>query len=84
IGIPAEVQPQLFERFRRGVSSRNYGGLGLGLFITRTIVEAHGGRICLSSEVGQGSTFCIALPPSTEGAGRLDAQRRQPEPVTPT
>ncbi|WP_437625969.1 ATP-binding protein [Sorangium sp. So ce1151] len=73
IGIPAEVQAQLFERFRRGVSSRNYGGLGLGLFITRTIVEAHGGRICLSSEVGQGSTFCIELPLSTEGAGRLDA-----------
>ncbi|WP_437758864.1 ATP-binding protein [Sorangium sp. So ce1389] len=70
IGIPAEVQAQLFERFRRGVSSRNYGGLGLGLYITRTIVEAHGGRICLSSEVGQGSTFCIELPLSTEGAGR--------------
>ncbi|MDC0684380.1 ATP-binding protein [Sorangium atrum] len=69
LGIPAEVRTQLFERFRRGVSSRNYGGLGLGLFITRTIVEAHGGRIRLSSEVGQGSTFCVELPLSTEGAG---------------
>jgi signal transduction histidine kinase len=69
LGIPAEVRTQLFERFRRGVSSRNYGGLGLGLFITRTIVEAHGGRIRLSSEVGQGSTFCVELPLSTESAG---------------
>ena len=70
IGIPAEVQAQLFERFSRGVSSQHYGGLGLGLYITRTIVEAHGGRIRLSSEVGLGSTFCVELPLSTEGAGR--------------
>ncbi|AUX36802.1 MULTISPECIES: ATP-binding protein [Sorangium] len=69
IGIPAEVQEQLFERFRRGVSSRHYGGLGLGLYIARTIVEAHGGRIRLSSEVGRGSTFCVELPLSTESAG---------------
>lgn len=69
IGIPAEVQSQLFERFRRGVSSRHYGGLGLGLYITRTIVEAHGGRIYLWSEVGRGSTFCVELPLSAESAG---------------
>ncbi|WP_437277242.1 ATP-binding protein [Sorangium sp. So ce375] len=62
IGIPAEVQAQLFERFRRGVSSQHYGGLGLGLYITRTIVEAHGGRIRVSSEVGLGSTFHVELP----------------------
>ncbi|MDI3287429.1 PAS domain-containing sensor histidine kinase, partial [Polyangium sp. 15x6] len=73
IGIPAEVQAQLFERFRRGVSSKHYGGLGLGLYITRTIVEAHGGRIRLSSEVGRGSTFCVELPLSTEHAGDLSS-----------
>ncbi|WP_437610850.1 ATP-binding protein [Sorangium sp. So ce834] len=80
IGIPAEVQEQLFERFRRGVSSRNYGGLGLGLYITRTIVEAHGGRIRVSSEVGRGSTFFVELPLSIDSAARHHGEPRQPEP----
>ena len=64
IGIPKDELPQLFERFHRArnVSSRYYGGLGLGLYIARAIVEAHGGRIAVTSEEGTGSTFTLLLP----------------------
>jgi PAS domain S-box-containing protein len=62
IGIDREMQSQLFERFRRGVSAMHYGGLGLGLYISRTFVEAHGGRVYVKSEIGQGSTFTVELP----------------------
>jgi len=64
IGIPRDEIPQLFERFHRArnVSSRYYGGLGLGLYIARAIIEAHGGAITVDSEEGQGSTFTMRLP----------------------
>lgn len=64
IGIPAEQQEKLFERFfrARNAPSRQYGGLGLGLYITRRIVEAHGGRIGVHSQQGEGSTFFVRLP----------------------
>jgi PAS domain S-box-containing protein len=64
IGIPRDEIPQLFERFHRArnVSSRYYGGLGLGLYIARAIVEAHGGAITVESEEGTGSTFTLTLP----------------------
>jgi signal transduction histidine kinase len=62
IGIPPERQGRIFDRFERAVSARHYGGLGMGLYITRQIVEAHGGSIVVASEVGEGSTFTISLP----------------------
>jgi signal transduction histidine kinase len=62
IGMDRETQSQLFERFRRGVSARHYGGLGLGLYISRTFIDAHGGRMYVRSELGQGSTFTVELP----------------------
>ncbi|MBV9476001.1 MAG: PAS domain-containing protein [Acidobacteria bacterium] len=67
IGIPRDEIPQLFERFHRArnVSSRYYGGLGLGLYIARAIVEAHGGVITVESEEGSGSTFTMTLPLKT-------------------
>jgi len=71
IGIPQDELPQLFERFHRArnVSSRYYGGLGLGLYIARAIVEAHGGKISVESQEGQGSTFTVTLPlPDPKGA----------------
>ena len=64
IGIPSDEIPKLFERFHRArnVSSRYYGGLGLGLYIAKAIVEAHNGSIAVVSEEGQGATFTIRLP----------------------
>jgi len=62
IGIAPEHQARIFERFERAVSERNYGGLGLGLYITRTIVEALGGTIRVRSEPGQGACFTVELP----------------------
>jgi len=64
IGIPRDEIPQLFERFHRArnVSSRYYGGLGLGLYIARAIIEAHRGSITVESEEGTGSSFTIRLP----------------------
>jgi signal transduction histidine kinase len=62
IGIEAEAQTRIFDRFERGVSAQHYGGLGLGLYIVRQIVEAHRGSISVRSEVGRGSTFTVTLP----------------------
>ena len=50
-------------RFERAASERNYGGLGLGLYVCRTVVEAMGGTIAVKSESGRGSTFTVELPP---------------------
>jgi two-component system, LuxR family, sensor kinase FixL len=61
-GIPPTVLPHLFERFYRGVHHAGDAGLGLGLYISRMLVEAHGGRIAVTSAPGTGSTFTIALP----------------------
>ena len=62
IGIPEEMQHKIFEPFERGVSTRNYGGLGLGLYIVRTAVEGMGGSVRVQSEPGHGSTFTVELP----------------------
>ena len=59
-GIVAEDLPRLFDRFFRGRGGGREG-VGLGLYITRLLVEAHGGRIWVESEVGQGSTFFFTL-----------------------
>jgi PAS domain S-box-containing protein len=62
IGIAPENLERIFGRFERAVPYTNITGLGLGLFISRRIVEAHGGRIWVESSAGQGATFVVELP----------------------
>ncbi|MEY3400539.1 MAG: Sensor histidine kinase ResE [Cyanobacteriota bacterium] len=62
-GIAAEDQETIFERFRQGRNKRS--GSGLGLHLSQCIVEAHGGKIELSSQLGKGSTFTVRLPKIT-------------------
>ncbi len=62
IGIAAEDLSRVFERYHKGTNSRAHGGLGLGLYITRRIVEAHGGTIAVESRLGEGSVFTVRLP----------------------
>jgi len=61
-GIAAEEIPLLFEKYRRSVGSRQKAGLGLGLFIVKTLVEKHGGRVEVESTVDVGTRFHVVLP----------------------
>ncbi len=61
--LTLEELPRLFERYRRmGADRERREGLGLGLYVTRKLVEAHGGRIWAESQVGVGSIFSFSLP----------------------
>jgi signal transduction histidine kinase len=62
IGIERAHLASIFDRFERRVSSRHYGGFGVGLWVARQIVEASGGRILVESEIGHGATFRVELP----------------------
>ncbi len=85
IGISAEEMPRLFRRFHQvdGSPTRQYRGLGLGLVLSRDLVERHGGRLTAVSTFGKGSTFTVELPlpkptaeasptPATVGPGQED------------
>ncbi len=69
IGIAEEHHERVFGRFERAVSSQQFAGLGLGLWIARQLVEAHGGTIYLRSSPGAGSTFTVELPRRAPSAG---------------
>jgi PAS domain S-box-containing protein len=62
LGIEPEAQPRIFQKFERAASARSYGGLGLGLYITRQLVQSHRGSIELASATDQGTTFTVRLP----------------------
>jgi PAS domain S-box-containing protein len=66
-GIPEQDRPHLFDRVYRGRATAQAQGLGLGLYIARRLVEAHGGRIWVESTVGEGSTFAFTLPVARGG-----------------
>ncbi|MDB4946888.1 MAG: pleC1 [Labilithrix sp.] len=62
MGIAPADQGRIFSRFERAISSSEVAGLGLGLYITRRIAEAHGGSIAVESELGAGARFTVTLP----------------------
>ena len=62
IGLSPSDRERIFGRFERAVSSRNYGGLGMGLFIVRQVVDAFGGSVDVESEPGKGAKFIVCLP----------------------
>jgi PAS domain S-box-containing protein len=66
-GIAKEHLHRIFDRFERGDTPRNVGGLGLGLYISRQIIEAHGGQLRVESEAGHGATFIFDLPAAALG-----------------
>jgi two-component system, OmpR family, sensor histidine kinase SenX3 len=72
IGIAESEQTRIFERFYRvdRARSRETGGTGLGLAIVRHVVQAHGGEVTVTSSEGEGSTFTIQIPISSNGGAR--------------
>lgn len=69
IGVPAEQREAIFESFSRGSNllGKDPGGMGLGLFICKDIVERHGGTITISENIGGGSVFAVRLPLAPQG-----------------
>ncbi|WP_093523473.1 ATP-binding protein [Stigmatella erecta] len=84
IGIAPQALSRIFGRFERAVSERHYGGLGLGLYITRTIVEALGGTIQAQSVLGEGATFTVMLPLTAAQAHEAPGPSSQDSSVEPS
>ncbi len=67
-GIPSEHQERIFGQFERAANTQNVPGMGLGLWLVRRIVAAHGGTITLDSNPGQGATFSVILPHTSDAS----------------
>lgn len=74
-GIEPEFQKKIFRRFERAPSCEHLGGLGLGLYITHQLVQAHEGTIRLHSEIGLGSQFIVTLPIAALGESSFPIQK---------
>ena len=70
-GIPQEDIPNMFQRFSQGTSKKRSAGTGLGLYLSRQIIESHGGKIWLESAVNKGSEFSFILTDAISSAGVL-------------
>jgi PAS domain S-box-containing protein len=81
IGIARDDHERIFERFERAASDRTYAGIGMGLWIVRQLVIAHGGTIEVNSAPGEGATFTVTLPRS--GRDASDQPLDSPLPVPP-
>jgi signal transduction histidine kinase len=80
VGISPEDQERLFERFERVRLDRDVSGYGVGLWIVRRVVEAHGGRVSVESRLGEGSSFTVLLPTRGQAPAQLGyAQEISPE-----
>jgi PAS domain S-box-containing protein len=84
IGISAADQVRIFGRFERAVSSRAYGGMGVGLFIVAQILAAHHATITVKSELGEGATFVVSLPLRHDSAPRAAPQNVTVDPPSST
>nr|HPR10689.1 ATP-binding protein [Candidatus Saccharibacteria bacterium] len=75
VGIPSSLIGHVFDKFYRAHQSKNsVGGTGLGLYLCKAIVDAHGGTIWVQSKEGQGSTFGFLLPTYASVADQIDDQ----------
>lgn len=76
-GIPNAELATLFDKYRRASTSRGHGGSGIGLYVSRKIIEAHGGRVGVESVPGAGSRFFFELPVSARGGAAVEAKQRR-------